>query len=110
MIWGDTYYLGPLQKRILAFLKVKKIAHLRLIARNVNAKDSNVYNALLALKDKGLVKDIIWYEYFKPWGRPIKVRYWYLAEYEEELKKQGIIPPKIPKPGRPKQKKSIWDE
>ena len=93
-------YIGRLQRRILKLLDKIKVAHLSKIARLVNTSEQNAYYALLGLKDKGLVKDIVFYEYFKPWGRPIKVRYWYLPKYEEELKKKRIIPEKPEPPGR----------
>jgi len=100
---GGSVYLGPLQKKILALLKEIKVAHLSKIAKLLNTDITNAYYALLALKDKGLVKDIVFYEYFKPWGRPIRVRYWYLPEYEKELIEKKIIPPPPGRPGRKSQ-------
>ena len=77
--------LTPLQKRILEVLKVNKYLSSRTVAKAVNRPYSQVYYNLLALKDRGLVKDVYARQYYPGGIAYIDCRFWYLPENEKEV-------------------------
>ena len=77
--------MGVLQEQILNLLSANLCLSINKIARLLNKHYSQVYYAILSLKDKGIVDTVTVEEYLPHSDFKLKVRYVYLIEREKEV-------------------------